>query len=143
MNFKDDLLECECLCCNKSYQEKFDENLKKRFFNTYKFSNHSSNKFLFLLQNGVFPYEYIDDWEKFNETTLPKQKYFYSRLKMQNVTDADYTHTKELVKILKQKFRRISWSVCSKRYTIISWCIWKFLKYVSWNIWTWSPGLAW
>ena len=143
MNFKDDLLECECLCCNKSYQEKFDENLKKRFFNTYKFSNHSSNKFLLLLQNGVFPYEYIDDWEKFNETTLPKQKDFYSHLKMENVTDADYTHTKELVKILKQKFRRISWSVCSKRYAIISWCIWKFLKYVSWNIWTWSPGLAW
>ena len=61
MNFKDDLLECECLCCNKSYQEKFDENLKTRFFNTYKFSNHGINNFLLLLQNGVFTYEYIDD----------------------------------------------------------------------------------
>ena len=23
-NFKDDLIECKCLCCNKNYQHKFD-----------------------------------------------------------------------------------------------------------------------
>ena len=26
-NFEDDLIECKCLCCNKNYQQKFDENL--------------------------------------------------------------------------------------------------------------------
>ena len=31
-NFKYDLLECKCLCCNKNYQQKFDEKLKERFF---------------------------------------------------------------------------------------------------------------
>ena len=30
-NFKDNLREYRCLCCNKSYQKKFDENLKKLF----------------------------------------------------------------------------------------------------------------
>ena len=25
-NFKYDLIECKCLCCNKNYQSKFDEN---------------------------------------------------------------------------------------------------------------------
>ena len=25
-NFKDDLIEYKCLCCNKNYQQKFDEN---------------------------------------------------------------------------------------------------------------------
>ena len=39
-NVKDDLIEYKCLCCNRDYQKKFDENLKKRFVNTYKFSNH-------------------------------------------------------------------------------------------------------
>ena len=34
-NFKDDLIEYKCLCCNKNYQHKFDEKLKERFFNTY------------------------------------------------------------------------------------------------------------
>ena len=30
-NFKDDLIEDKCLCCNKNYQQKFDEKLKERF----------------------------------------------------------------------------------------------------------------
>ena len=37
-NFKNDLIQHNCLCCNKIYQQKFDENLKKHFYNTYKFS---------------------------------------------------------------------------------------------------------
>ena len=44
-NFKDDLIEYKCLCCNKGYQRKFDEKLKERFFNTCKFSNHDNNFF--------------------------------------------------------------------------------------------------
>ena len=66
-NFKDDLIEYKCLCCNKNYQYKFDEKLKERFCNTYKFSNHNNNKFILLLQQSIYPYEYMDDWEKFNE----------------------------------------------------------------------------
>ena len=42
-NFKDDLIEYKCLCCNKNHQRKFDEKLKKRFSNSYKFSNHDFN----------------------------------------------------------------------------------------------------
>ena len=48
INFKDDLIEYS-LCCNTHYQHKFDEKLKERFFNAYKFSNHYSNKFILLL----------------------------------------------------------------------------------------------
>ena len=54
----------------------FDENLKKNFTNTYKFANQDINKVIFLLQKIIYPYEYIDDWEKFNETTLPEKKIF-------------------------------------------------------------------
>ena len=48
-NFQDDLIECKCLICNKNCQIKFDKNLKKRFFNTYKFFTHDNNKFILLL----------------------------------------------------------------------------------------------
>ena len=48
-NVKDDLIVCKCLCCNRKYQKKFDENLKKHFANTYKFSNHDINTFVLLL----------------------------------------------------------------------------------------------
>ena len=30
-NFKANLTEYKCLCCNKNFQKKIDENLKKRF----------------------------------------------------------------------------------------------------------------
>ena len=49
-NFKNNLIEYKYLCCNKNYQHKFDEKLKERFFNTYKFSNHDKDKFILLLQ---------------------------------------------------------------------------------------------
>ena len=69
-NFKDDLIEYNCLCYNKSYQQEFDEKSKERFFNTYKFFSYDDNKFILLLKIGVYPYEYLDDWEKFNQTLL-------------------------------------------------------------------------
>ena len=71
--------------------------LKEQFLNTYKFSDHDNNKFTLLLRKGVYPYEYMDDWEKFNETSLPeeKKKDFYSHLNMEDITP-DFTHRKSL-----------------------------------------------
>ena len=97
-NFKDNLIEYKCLCCNKNYQNKFGEKLKEQVFNAYKFSNHNNNNFILLSQKGVYPYEYMDNWEKFNETSLPEKEDFYSNLNMEDITDADYVHTKRACK---------------------------------------------
>ena len=35
-------------------------------------------------------------WEKFNETSLPKKEFFCSHLNIEDITDADYVHTKEV-----------------------------------------------
>ena len=40
----------------------------------------------------------MDEWEKFNETTLPEKKEFYSNLNIDNITDADYMHAKRVCK---------------------------------------------
>ena len=56
-----------------------------------------------LLRKGVHPYEYIDDWEKFNETTLPEKEEFYRNLNMEDITDADYMHVKKVCKDLEIK----------------------------------------
>ena len=37
--------------------------------------------------------KYINDWEKFNETLLLEKVDFYSHLNMEDITDANYTHT--------------------------------------------------
>ena len=75
-NFEDDLIEYKCLSWSKIYQQRLNEKLKEIFFNTYKFSNHDNNKFILLLKKGVYSYEYMDDWEKFNEKTFPPKKRF-------------------------------------------------------------------
>ena len=51
-----------------------------------------------LSRKGVYPYEYINEWEKFNETTLPGKEEFYSNLNMEDITDADYMHAKRVCK---------------------------------------------
>ena len=86
------------MSCNKNYQRKFHKKLKRPFFNTYRFSNHSNNKFILLLRKGVYPYEYIGDWENFNETSLPEKEDFYGHLNMEGVADADYAHAKRVFK---------------------------------------------
>ena len=97
-NFKDDLIEYKSFVCNKNCQTMFNKKLKERLFSTYKFSNHDNNKYILLLRKGVYPYEYMDDLEKFNETSLPEKEDFYSHLNMKDITDADYAHTKRVCK---------------------------------------------
>ena len=95
-HFKDDLID-------KNYQHKFDEKLKEQLFHTYTFCSQDNKKFILLLWKGVYPYEYIDDWEKFSKTLLPKKEDFYNHLNMEDITDADYAHIKWVCKDSKIK----------------------------------------
>ncbi|XP_068994026.1 uncharacterized protein [Neodiprion pinetum] len=52
----------------------------------------SLNKFRLLTGEGVFPYEYIDSWEKLEEKHSPAKKPFYSKLNVRNISDDDYAH---------------------------------------------------
>ena len=56
-----------------------------------------------LLRKGLYPYEYMDDWNKFNETSLPDKKAFYSELCLENITNEDYIHAKKYSKNLNLK----------------------------------------
>ena len=38
-----------------------------------------------MLRKDVYPYEYMDNWERFNETSLPSKESFYSNLSMENI----------------------------------------------------------
>ena len=102
-NFKDALIEYKCLCWNENYQHKFYEKLKERFFNTYIFSNLDNNRFILLLQKGFYYYEYNDDWEKFNKTSLSENEDLYIHLNMEDITDANYAHGKTVCKDLEIK----------------------------------------
>ena len=40
-----------------------------------------------LLGKGVYPYEYMDSWERFFETSLLDKIYFYSELNVEDISD--------------------------------------------------------
>ena len=54
-----------------------------------------------MLWKGVYPYEYFDNWEKFNKALLPEKEDFYSHFNMEGITDVDYTHVKRVWKDFK------------------------------------------
>ena len=49
-----------------------------------------------LLRKGVYLYEYMDSWERFDEKLLPDKKAFYNELYLEDITDKDYTHAQKI-----------------------------------------------
>ena len=71
-----------------------------------------------LLRKVFYPYEYMDEWKQFNETSLPKKKKdFYNNLNMGSIIDAEYMHAKRTCNDFEiKKVWWISWFVSSKQY---------------------------
>ena len=76
---------------NKNLEISYDALIGK-FYNTYQLCNNDLNKFALLLRKSVYPYEYMDRWERFKEESLPDKEYFYSELNKEHITDEDYAH---------------------------------------------------
>ena len=91
VNAVNEILTFECIDCGKEYKKGLNKKLIERFSN-YEFCSYDMNKFMVLLRKGVYPYEYMDEWDKFNEKKLPCKESFYSNLTMEDVSDTDYKH---------------------------------------------------
>ena len=100
MTIKGEQLIFRCFRCKKNYEKKINKELIQRFGNTYEFCNGDLNKLILLLRKGVYPYEYMDSWQRFDETSLPDKEAFYSNLNMEEITDVDYRHGKQYLSIL-------------------------------------------
>ena len=98
MHSTNEKLIFKCFNCEQYYKKKFNKDLIKRFVSSYKFYNKDLNKFILLLRKGVYPYEYMDSWETFNETSLPSKEDFNRNLNMENIDDIDYRHGNDVFK---------------------------------------------
>ena len=72
------------------------ENTNRRI--NWKVSKHNANinKFVLLLRKGVYSYEEMDSWEKFNGTTIPPKEAFYSNLNLEDISNEDYAHAQKV-----------------------------------------------
>ena len=53
-------------------------------------------QFNLMKQKGIYPYDYMDSFNKFNETQLPKKKDFYSILNNEHISDEQYKHAQNV-----------------------------------------------
>ena len=103
MKVIDEALIFRCFNCKKNYKKEINKEFIKRFASTYKFCNNDLNKFVMLLRKGVYPYGYMDGWDKFNETSIPSKESFFSNLTMENISETDYRHANNVFKTFKLK----------------------------------------
>ena len=88
----------KCIDCEKEYEKEIYKELVEMFANTDKFCNNDINKFIMLLRKGVYPYESMDGWDKFNEKIIPSKELFYSNLTLENISEVDYMHANNVFK---------------------------------------------
>ena len=61
-----------------------------------KITSTLSNGSDLLYKKGIYPYEYMDSWAKFSETSLPKKEDFYSKLNDEHIIEYEYAHAKKV-----------------------------------------------
>ena len=100
IRFKNDRLNYIWKECKGSSTKSINE-LTAKFPSVYQFCNGDLHKFVLLLRKGAYQYEYMDSWERFNETSLPLTKDFYSELNLEDITDKDYNHAQKVWEVFE------------------------------------------
>ena len=79
--------------------EKLVNNLPKE---TLKYTSKmfKGDKLDLMAQKEVYPYDYMDSFNRFEETQLPNKEDFYSMLNDEHISDKDYEHAKRVWKTL-------------------------------------------
>ena len=75
--------------------------LKERFYNTYQLYPNNDVKFKLLLRKGVYQYEYMDSWSKFNKLVPLDEKYYHGDLNNADIYDGDIAHGKNVCNTFK------------------------------------------
>ena len=102
IGFENGKLKYKCKECKKSYTKVTNESIKN-FPTLYKFCNGDLNKFFLLLRKDIYPYKYIDSWERFDENTISPKEAFYSELDLEDIRDAYYEHVKKVWEAFERK----------------------------------------
>ena len=86
--------------------DKLVSNLPKEVFK-YTSEEFTGKELSLMSQKGVYPYDFMDSFEKFDQTELPTKEQFYSILNDQHITNDEYNHAKKFWKVFNIKTMKI------------------------------------
>ena len=92
---KDKLIELRFIDSFKFMSSSLDsltKNLVRGGQKLFGFEDYSELQYDLLTRKGVYPYEYINSWDRSEETQLPPISAFYSNLNMSSISEEDYQH---------------------------------------------------
>ena len=92
-----------CKRCQTKNAKGLDEGVLKKNLNHTSRLLSCDEKFCLIIRKGVYPYEYMDGWKKFEETSLPPKDAFYSRLNMKGISDHNYEHAQQVWNTMEKK----------------------------------------
>ena len=92
-----------CERCRTKKTKDLEEGALKKNFNDTMWFLACDEKFHLMVRKGVYPYEYMDGWEKFEEAGLPPKDAFYSGLNMKGISDQDYEHAQQVWNTMEKK----------------------------------------
>ncbi len=75
--------------------DKLVSNLPKKALK-YTSQTFQNKELRLMSQKGVYPYDFMDSFEKFNAAQLPRKEDFYSILNDESISDEDYNHAKNV-----------------------------------------------
>ena len=78
--------------------DKLVSNLPKEALK-YTSEEFTGMKLSLMSQKGVYPYDPMDSFEKFDQTELPTKDQFYTVLNDQHITNDEYNHAKKVWKV--------------------------------------------
>ena len=92
-----------CLECKNC--KKVDKSCVNPVYNNLKHTSEEfkGNKLHLMSKKGVYPYDHMDSFEKFNQTELPTKEQFYSVLNDQHITNEEYDHARKVWKTFNIK----------------------------------------
>ena len=97
IEFENNKLNYKCKECNKR-SSKLINGLIKKFVRMDQFCNGDINKLILFLRKGVYPYKYMNSWERFNETSVLNKEAFNSKFVSEDCTDEDYKNYQKVRK---------------------------------------------
>lgn len=96
----------------------FKQSIQIKFIDSFQFlstsldnlsKNLNPNEFVYLTkefqnkeqlalikEKGIYPYDYMDSWSKYNETNLPSKKSFFNSLKLAHISDEEYIRAQNI-----------------------------------------------